>query len=668
MIPPMDVGARIEETLADAAPAAARRAAETPPVVRPIVPAACAAALVAAALAAYHGSFGCAFHFDDVQFLVENPDVRSLWPPAYLVKSLRPFAFASFAASHAVSGYEVWAWHAMNLAVHAASALVLFGFARRAFALPRVGLGERAALGSAFAIALLWTVHPLNTQAVVYVIQRAESMAALACLAALYALARTASADGARARRAWSAATVAAAWFGLGCKESAALVPLVLYLFDALVIEGSFASPLRHRRALYLGLALPYVALPLAWLLVAPNRFGWLLPSRDTPSPHEYVLAQGAVILRYLALVVRPVGLNFDHAWDPARHAGEIPWAAGAVAGVGALVAARVKRRAPAAWLGASFFLLLAPSSSFLPLSDRMVEHRMYLASAPCIALLVLGARSALAATRLPAAARQSAFAAAVGAAGVLLTLATIARVRVYETQRTLWEDVAAKAPHNARAHFNLGLAVLAESGDIDAALPHFERAAALEPGHAKARNNAGAIHYERGRYAEAEAHYRAACDFRPHPELLRSHANALLALGRTDEAVDALREAERLMEDEPASARARLLNDLAAAEARAGRRPEAIEHLAEAARLDAAVALPHLNLARLLAASGRPIDALDAYLRANAIEPDHVAVRIELLALVRAHGQDAQRHLVDVLRREPGNAAARRALELARR
>lgn len=613
------------------------------------------------------------FLFDDLQFIVENPEIRRLWPPTILTwRSLRPLSFYSFAVNHALDGYEVWSYHALTLAFHVAAALTLFGFARRALRLPRVGLSDGEASAAAFVVALFWAVHPLNSQAVVYVIQRAEVMAGLGVLLSLYCLVRAAESDDERRRRRWLIGTALAFYVGLGCKEVAVVAPALLYLFDALVLTGSFAEPLRRRRGLYAALLAPFVIVPLLWLVVSPWRFATLRSSADAGSALEYAWTQGAVILSYLRRVVWPSGLNLDHAWDPAQHEPEVPAAAALVAAALVATIEAVRRRAAVGWLGAAFFLVLAPTSSFHPLSDRMVEHRMYLATIPCVALVVLGARRVLARLAAKSSVRRVVAAGAVAATAAALGAATSARCLDYSSAERMWLDVVAKAPHNARAHYNLGC-VLYAAGDEDAALDRFREAIRLRPSYVAAHNNAAAVLVGRRRFEEAAEHLKTALSHGdPAFDSLRNYGNVLMELRRYDDAALVLRRAEDRLAWDPRdrATAARLANDIGLCRERAGARDDAVACFRRAVALDPASAGPWTNLASALAATGRLGEAIDAYLGAVAADPRSPTARVKLVALCvnGANVAAARSHLEETVRREPTNAEAARVLEFVRR
>ncbi len=605
--------------------------------------------------------------------IVGNAEIRQLWPPAVLGgNSLRPLAFYSFAVNHAISGYDVWSYHALSLAVHVAAALALFGFARGALRLPRVGLGDEPASATAVAVALLWAVHPLNTQAVNYIVQRAEAMAGLASIAALHCLVRAVTAvDGGRR---WQVATVLASYAALGCKEVAFTLPLTLYLFDVLVVTGSFSAPLRRRTGLYVALVAPFVLVPLVWLAVAPWRLGTLRAAPDAGSSLEYAWSQGAVISGYLRRVLWPSGLNLDHAWDPGQHrTGTI---AGAVLVGGALVvvAESVRRRAPAGWLGASFFLFLAPSSSFHPLADRMVEHRMYLAAIPCVTAAVLFARAALRRIEDPDGRRLVGAAAfAIAAAG--LGAATFVRNADYSSAERMWTDVVAKAPHNARGHYNLGCALLEAGGaeNEERALACFRETLRLRPDHTGAHNNAGTVLFKRGRHEEAASHFRDGLGSGDPPfQSLRNYGSALIEIKRLDEAASVLRRAESLRGDRPADAAtaARLARDIGFCLAASGAPGEALRHLRRAVELDPGLTVAWRDLAALHGRLGDRAAAIDAWIAAIAADPASVTARVEAVAFCvdPTNRAAAREHLESLVRRSPPDPEAGRLLEFVRR
>src|SRR5579883_1040967 len=159
-------------------------------------PGAAAAVLALAVALAYAGTFAAPFIFDAAPIATAYPTIRHLWP---LSQSLgpphdgstiegRPLLNFSLAISYALSGTRVWGYHLLNLLIHLGACLALFGIVRRTLA----GRGVEGALGVAWVAALAWGLHPLQTESVTYVIQRAESQMGLFFLLALYGFVRAA--------------------------------------------------------------------------------------------------------------------------------------------------------------------------------------------------------------------------------------------------------------------------------------------------------------------------------------------------------------------------------------------------------------------------------------------------------------------------------------------
>ena len=246
--------------------------------------------------------------------------MRRLWPPGVplspprgaLTVSGRPVLNLSLALNYAASGYGAWSYHALNLAIHLAAALVLFGIVRRT--LERTG--HPRPLGSALAIALIWAVHPLTTEAVTYVVQRAESLMGLFYLVTLYCFIRGAGAGGeepgSKSRPSWLGLSWLACLLGVGTKEVMVSAPVAVLLYDRTFLAGSWAGAWRARRSYYLAMAGTWI--PLLWLV---GTTGW---DRGATSGFHvgvpwlpYWVSQGEAVARYVGLSLWPHPLAFDY-------------------------------------------------------------------------------------------------------------------------------------------------------------------------------------------------------------------------------------------------------------------------------------------------------------------------------------------------------------------
>jgi len=473
-----------------------------------------AAVIVAVALAAYWNSFQGAFLFDDEHTITANENIRRLWPPWQAMldpqQGNRPVVALTLAANYALGGLDVRGYHTVNLAVHLLAALVLFGLVRRTLLLDR--LKDRfatAAFPLALTVAVLWLVHPLQTESVTYVIQRAESMAGLALLATLYfALRGTTSARAGR----WYAAAVAACAAGMGTKETMLIAPLVVFLYDRVLVAQSFSEVFRRRRGLNAGLAATWGVFALIAAVVMPGMSG--AEVRGAASPGTYALTQLEVVAHYLRLAFWPDRLCFHYEWPMARSLADVWPGALLMAGLVVATLLALWRRAPLGFTGLWFFVTLAPTSSIWPVEDPVFEHRMYLPLAGVVAAVVLSAyalgRWALA--RLvpgDAARRRLGWMLGIAAAGALaagLVTLTVRRNEDYHSAIRMWSDVVGKCPTNPLARNNLGSALVADGRRAEA-LPHFAEAVRLNPRFANARNNLGVALAQDGRLEEAVRH-----------------------------------------------------------------------------------------------------------------------------------------------------------------
>jgi len=526
-------------------------------------------ALVAAAVATYWNSFACAFLFDDVPRIVENPQIRHLWPPwRPIVPSARPVLELSLALNYAAGGARPWGYHAFNLAVHVLAGLALFGIVRRTLERARCGA---AAAWLALAVAALWLLHPLQTESVTYVIQRAESLMGLFLLLTLYC-----------AIRGWTAAAVAACALGMATKEVMVVAPLVVLLYDRTFRAGSFAAALRARPRLYAGLAATWGVLGLCQLNAPADERQLVLVSGL--SPFGYALTQCEVVVHYLRLSFWPDPLVLDYLWPVTDSWRSVAPAALLLVALLAATAVALWRRSWLGFCGAWFFLILAPTSSVMPIADVAFEHRMYL---PLAAILVAGVVGGYA--WLARAGGVWLGAALCLAAAAALGAATVRRNADYASALTMWSDNVAKRPENPRAHLQLGLA-LKEAGRLDEAIAQYEKALRLKPDYSVVHDAWASALARTGEIPAALAHWNEALRIDPaNANAQLNFCKTLVGERRLAEAIDHCREAARL-----APRQAGPHNTLGIALAQQGELAEAAAEFEAALRLD-----PDLTVAR---------------------------------------------------------------------
>jgi Flp pilus assembly protein TadD len=552
--------------------------------------------LVAAGALLYANSLSAPFVFDDLDW-IRHDRVGALWPPAAaLGDGSRPILILSLALNYAAGKMDPTGYHVVNLCVHLLAALTLYGIARRAFrsrTLPGRYADSADSLG--FAVALLWIAHPLATQAVTYVIQRAESLMALFYLLTLYCAIRS---DASERRAAWSLAAISCCALGMQTKEVMVTAPLVVLLYDRTFLAGSFAAALRSRAALYAGLAATWLLLLRFDLSAVSGGAAWAGFGLPELSVAEYARSQPGVILHYLRLCFWPHPLVLDYGWPVANELGAILWSTALLTALGLATLWALWRVPPLGFLGTCFFLVLAPTSSAMPIVDLAFEHRMYLPLAAVVVAGVVAVDAALARASAPA-----------WLGGVLLvaiaaplSAATLLRNWDYRSAEVIWRTVVDGAPGNPRGQMNLGVA-LAELNRNEEALVFLNAATALDPDDPEVHGNLAVSLIALGRIDEAEAQLRRALEILPtYVDAHRNYGQLLQQRGELEAALDHVRAAVRY---DPSDALAHL--NLANVLLHSGRRDEALHHFREATRLDPYTPKPLAGAAWILATHPDP-------------------------------------------------------------
>ncbi len=509
--------------------------------------------LAAAVVLVYLSSLPGEFVFDDEATIVRNPYLERLWPPGEAFAAPprsplrdRPVVSFSLSLNRALFGPSPASYRGGNILIHLAAALVLFGIVRRTLLSPRLPERYRkSAAGLSLAAALIWAVHPLQTQSVTYITQRCESLMGLFFLGTLYAFIRgTASSRPWR----WYCLSVLLCALGMGSKAVMATAPVIVLLYDRVFTAAGWREIRRRRRWYYLALFLT-LAFQAALLLTTSYE------DIRTHQPLEYGLSQFGVIAHYLRLALYPRPLVLDYHWLPVRSPAGVWPGLPVVLGLLALTAAALKKTPPLGFAGLWFFLILAPTSSLLPLEDLAFEHRMYL---PLAALAVLGTAGGFELLGKlfpgrPKRRRAWGIALTVIIASGLGTL-TVLRNRDYYSAEGMWRQVIARRPLNPRAYNSLGNIVLRE-GRPGRAEELYRRAIEVSPRYQPAHYNLANLLAGRGELEEAVVHYRKTLEI--NPEAVEAHNNlgiALFALGETRQARDHFLSALELDPDDPAA------------------------------------------------------------------------------------------------------------------
>jgi protein O-mannosyl-transferase len=600
------------------------------------------AVIVVATCAAYANSLHGPMVLDDRITITENPQIRELWrssvlmPERELPVAGRPLANVTFAVNYALGGTDVRWYHATNLLVHILCALAVFALLRRLMALPAIG-SHIAGAGAdvAWAVTLLWALHPLNSEIIDYLTQRTEALMALCYFLTLYASLRALDPPW---RGRWTAIAVAACVAGVGCKEAIATAPLMVMLIDRLFVFDSWTAAWRTRRGLYLGLMASWVLLG-AVLVTSPR--GRSVGFDLGVTVWTYLLNQTEMITRYVWLTVWPRDLVVYYGWPRALTASAVLPEAGFVLGLLALTAAGLRFRPKAAFLGVWFFLTLAPTSSAVPIVTEVgAERRMYL---PLVALLVLAVMTIWKVVRVPTLRHI-----VIATLALLLGAATIVRNAEYANPLELAELTLARWP-SGMAHQMVGEQLLA-AGRRNEAIAHLREAIKDNP---RAHYSLGVELLSQGRLDEGIAELQAFVRLQP---LLLEVPAAQVMLGRAyarqarwNEGIAEVRQA---IAKAPGNSDARLaLADILLEQEKSD---EAIAAYQDYLRMRPADvgALTHLGV--LLMSSGRADAALQLFRRAAEIDPSNAGTRRNLATA-----------LVDAKRFEEAAEEARRAIAM---
>src|SRR5262245_27383678 len=208
------------------------------------------AVLAESGIAAYSESCSTEFVFGGVRFVRDNVSIRQLWPFHLDLGRNRPVGFFTFALNYAAGGTDVWGYHAVNLAIHIAAAWLLFDIVRRTLA-SRTLAARYAdhAWGIGLAAALLWVLHPLQTESVTYVYQRLESLMGMFYLATLWCFIRAVASSWSTV---WFATSVICCALGMGTKEVMVTCPLAVIWYDRVFVATSWRELFARRGIYYL--------------------------------------------------------------------------------------------------------------------------------------------------------------------------------------------------------------------------------------------------------------------------------------------------------------------------------------------------------------------------------------------------------------------------------
>lgn len=580
--------------------------------------------MVVLIVAAYANALQAPFVLDDESSIVNNDVIKDLdnfftKAKGYDHSPNRFIGYLTFALNYKFGGLDVRGYHIVNIAVHLVNAVLLYFLVVLTCATPHLRISSLAPRAGivAFFTALFFAVHPIQTQAVTYLVQRMASLATTFILASvvLYASSRLT-----REREARTTArevvlyllSVIAAVLAMKTKEIAFILPVIVVLYEW------FFFPRGSRRSLVFlaPMLLTLFIIPLSLLDISQPLSEVLADARQVTrvqtvlSRGDYLMTQFVVIIRYIGLLLMPISQNLDYDQRvygsflaPAVFASFLVLLSAFAAAVYLFVRSRGNRgegRPEFRFISFGilwFFIALSVESSIIPIADVMFEHRVYLPSA---GFFIAGTTAVfLMKDRLAAKGRRTAYALVPGmlAAVVLLFGATVVRNDIWRDGVRLWQDAVGKSPAKARPYYNLGVSY-ERARRLQDAVRAYQAAIQRNPGYLQAHNNLGNVYLAQGRIDDAIRAYQAAIAAAPG---VSAHAHDNLgylyfSLGRYE---DAVREYQAAIRIEPG--RGEIHNNLGYVYLAMERLEDAVGEFGAALALDPGLETARSNLAATL-------------------------------------------------------------------
>ncbi len=555
----------------------------------------------------YSNTFSAPFVFDDIRNIVENPRIKALRNFLDFSGS-RYIGFLSFALNYHFGMLDLFDYHLVNLSIHIANGFLVYLLILLLFRTPKIVSSDLTinARRMAFATALLFISHPIQTQAVTYIVQRFASLAALFYLLAVvcYLKWRQAESTGQSFTLTgigWYGLTLLSTVLAMKTKEISFTLPIMLVLIEVVFFQ-------RRERSRWLPL-IPFLfsllIIPFSRLDVVGGAEEGFAKETTVISRSEYLFTQFRVIVTYLRLLFLPIHQNLDYDY-PIYSSFSEPSVLLSFLFLCTLFGLSIylvfSSRASSRLMGFGmlwFFLTLSIESSIIPIRDVIFEHRLYLPSVGFFVSCLIGI-SRVGQYLVPIKGRPGSFSRSSDWVFLFLlavmifsfSLATYQRNQIWTDRIALWEDVVKKSPNNIRAHNNLGLQYRA-AGRLEDAMRQYQIILDSDPDYAVGHNNLAAVLEEQAKVDEAIIHYNLALQFKPN--YLKPHMSLGLILGkqgRIDEAIPHFLEVLRI---NPSDALAH--NQLAVALAKQGRFDESVPHFSRAIEIDPTLAIAHNHL-----------------------------------------------------------------------
>ncbi len=570
----------------------------------------------------YSNTFNIPFAFDDTSSIRYNStikDVHHIIDPQNIYSN-RLIGQLTFALNYQLHGLNVAGYHIFNLLIHLLNALLVYWLIILTFRTPYVSAYlQKDVLKTSdpyrwipLFTALLFVSHPVQTQAVTYIVQRYASLSTLFYLVSLVTYVKARGADSSKkARYALYAASIISAVLAMRTKEIAFTLPIIVLLYEFMFFRGDI-----KKRMLYLLPLLPLLLtmfiIPLSMMLRQSGSTGAsgidaltkIAGSVDV-SRWDYLNTQFRVIVTYIRLLFLPVNQNLDYDYPIYRTfftppvflsffvlLGVFCW------GIYLLYRSYKSDQANHCWYRLIafgifwFFVTLSVESSIIPIEDVIFEHRLYLPSVGFSMAIMSGVVFIYVRLANQTKVVAKVFLPVMILMVISLSLTAYARNMVWSDKVTLWEDVVKKSPYKTRPHYNLAEAYQ-KQGRLNDAVKEYQTAINLKPDLVEPHYNLGLANQALGRFDDAVREYQTAIKLKP--DYADAHNNLGVTYGMQGRFDDAIKEYQTAIKLEPGYAKA--YNNLGVAYHRQGRLDDAVREYQTAIKLKPDYADAHNNL-----------------------------------------------------------------------
>ena len=495
--------------------------------------------LIILGTAIYSNAFHSSFQFDGELDITNNPDIKNLSNLRTIFNFLptRFITYLSLAINYHFGQLNVPGYHLFNLLVHLCAAIMVWWLIILTLQTPPLRDKKISNHSDiiAFFTALIFVSHPIQTQAVTYIIQRAASLATLFYVSSLafYVKSRLVQHEGNKATGIpYYILSFIALILAMFSKEMTITLPFMILMYELCFFREE-GIDWKHTIPFFITLLI----IPVTMAVTKSVNFGEMRLVRETSPgilPSDYLLTQSRVIVTYIRLLFVPVNQNLDYDYSISKTLFDIPTLSSLIILAIILIAAlRIFRKYKLISFGIFwFFLTLLPESSIIPIQDVIYEHRLYLPMVGYAVFLVSavyyifenkGTKPVIAILSI---------------AAVSYSILTYNRNFVWKDEFTLWNDTVRKSPNKARPLYNRGNAYI-DKGNINQAISDYNKAIELNPKNADAYNNRGNAYLKKSDFDRAISNYDKTIELNPkYVAAYYNRGNAYIDKGNIDQAL----------------------------------------------------------------------------------------------------------------------------------